>query len=868
MSHDTPNPKRAAGRLYRPLAIATMIASGLLQPMLPILAAGTPAGTNISNTATATYKDDPLSTDTIDATSNTVEIEVAEIAGLTAVPSGFNDVDGGAVQAGDDLEYLFDVTNVGNAPTDIVVPQIADLTTENLDVAGIEYSIDGGLNFLPLPVNGLIPNVAPDAVVVVKVTGTPAAGARAGDPIGVTLGNTGDDDNQAGTQNQPDNNDPINTDTTPEAVDLRTQDPTPGDTTDDPVNGEREASASQSIPFASSKTPVALAQVEKVSSLAPGATPTADDDLITYGLSLEVADTSPNAAFDPQDLAGTDIDVDGVVAARILVSDAIPAGTTLQSVNPTLPAGGWVAVYTNTPTTTSAVDATWTANPANIGGIDQATRVGFVLATTLAKGTTVAPFEFTVITDGLDPSGGQVANIAQVFGTTDGDPSPTPEIVYDESGDNNPNNFNDDGTPPTETQGDPNPTGTNYDPTTDLGIADPSVNGTDPDGTNDNTGTGPDGEDNVVNIGTSAGPDELLNGPDGDPAAVGPVDNNDDYTNASSDVPAGLGPNDPIPAVDPVTFNNTVQNPNTTGFIQDVTIEPISPTQAENADESSTTGQYGTNADIPDQTTVTIFYDGGTPGNAADDQTATYTFNAGTGLFELTAGTPVNVGQMNAGDVVDYDVTVQLPPGVVTPLDEVPIPIVAFPDDDPENDGINGDPSDDANGTRGFSDETTNNITIDRVYTGFMELVKEARILDTDGTTVIEDWTQTITSEVEPDQFIEYRISYKNISSPQVGSGNVGLTAYEFEVIEDGNDIDVNTVSGADNNWATVTTHQRNTVADRGSMEYFTNSADFPATVLTTSDPLDGTKVDVYRNDVGTVAPQVEGQLQFRRQVD
>lgn len=94
-----------------------------------VLAEGTAAGTDISNTATATYTDG--NGNPFDATSNTVVIKVAEIAGLTAVASPVIDVDGGAIEAGDDLIYTFTVTNVGNAVTDISVPGISGFRLQN-----------------------------------------------------------------------------------------------------------------------------------------------------------------------------------------------------------------------------------------------------------------------------------------------------------------------------------------------------------------------------------------------------------------------------------------------------------------------------------------------------------------------------------------------------------------------------------------------------------------------------------------------------------------------------------------------------------------------------------------------------------------
>ncbi len=853
MRHDTSQPKRRGNKLTRPLAIAAMIAGGLTQPLLPVLAAGTAAGVSISNTATATYSDAPGGT-VINATSNTVNITVAEVAGLTAVPSGFEDVDGGAVEAGDTLRYLFDVTNIGNAPTDVFIPGINNIATENFNATTVEIVDASGAVLATVPAAGgtlsslSIPALAdldPDTVLQVRVSGTPAAGTTAGAPVGVTLGNTGPDNNSASTQNQPDNNDPANGDNSATPQDIRTIDADPANGA--PVNGEREASATQSIPFASSVSPLALATVTKVASnVSPGPTAGANDDLITYDLGLSVSSTSPNAAFTAEDLEGTEISVDSVNVDRILVSDAIPVGTTLSTAPALLPnaPANWQIVYTTDATTIDPLSAAWTTTlPAGT-----VTRIGFIYTggATLAKGSTVSPFQFTVRTTGLPSTGGQVANIAQVFGETVGDPDN--EVIYDESGDSQPNNFNDNQTPP-------DPSGSDYDPTTDTGVADPVTQGTDTG--NDNSGSGPDGEDNVVNIGDAAGGDDILNGPDGVAGATGPTDDNDDFTNQATNVPAGIGPTDTFnPA--PEDFDNTIQNPASSGFIADVTIEPISPTQAEAADDGPLTGQYGADADIPTGTLVTISYDpDGIPGNG-DEQTATYNYDgtdfnlvsSTTGGVTDTTPKPVNAGDLPAGQTIDYTTTVDLPAGV-SPNDEIPIPVIAFADDDPA-------------GTPGYTGETTNNVTIDRLYTGFMELTKEVQIYDANGNIVLPftaDQPTIDAVDVEPDYQLEYRISYENISTPVVGNGNVGLTAFDFEVEEDGNAA----VGSNTNNWAGFTDHEQNTSATQGGIEYFTNSPD--VTPLTTSDPISGTKVDKYVNTVGQVDPAQAGELQFRRRV-
>ena len=302
MSDDTLQSPRSSCRVG-PLAIAALLAGSLVQPLLPVLALGTAAGEQIRNTATATYKDNPNSQTTIDATSNTITVTVAEVAGLAATPSGFVDVNGGTVDAGDTLEFTFDITNIGNSPTNVFIPGTSNLNTENFVPSSVQIVNASGTVLATLPVGGgtlsslSIPDLGPDQVLKVKVTGTPAAGTPIGADVGVTLGNTGPNNNSASTQNQPDNSDGAN------AADIRTIDANAGNGL--PVNGEREASATNSIPFASSVRPIALAKVTKIASnLNPGPTVAANDDLITYDLGLTVENTSPNAGFRPNNLEG------------------------------------------------------------------------------------------------------------------------------------------------------------------------------------------------------------------------------------------------------------------------------------------------------------------------------------------------------------------------------------------------------------------------------------------------------------------------------------------------------------------------------------------------------------------------------------
>lgn len=819
--------KKFHWQAHKPLLATALAVAGVFNMVGAVLAEGTAAGTNISNTATATYKDG--NNNSFDATSNTVVIKVAEIAGLIAVASPVQDINGGAIEAGDALVYAFTVTNAGNAETDVFIPDITGFTTAKFTPSATDpvkvYAADGTTLIGTVQPGGSTiiglggTAIQPDKSFVVKVTGTPASGARAGDAVSVTIGNTGDNTPSEGsdaTQNQPDASDGATN-----LNDLRTVNVVGSDL---PQNGEREAQATGSGIFASSVQPLALATVLKTASIANVGNPAnSADDLITYDLGLRVEDTSPSSLFQAAALEGTNINLDGNAAAkRILVSDAIPVGTKLSSVSTSLPTG-WRAVYSIDAGNDPLTLAWTTVAPTDLNTV---TRVGFVNNGTIgATGATTNGLKFTVVTSGVAPTGGIVENIAQVFGQTVGDPNTVPQVIYDESGDQNPNNFNDDGSLP-DAGGDAS--GSEYTPTVDTGIAVSAVQGTDTN--NDNTGVGEKGEVNVVSLTPTT--DDILNGTQGKPNAVGPTSDNDDFTNKSTPTIAGENPANTIDPA-PVTFDNSLSNPAAAGFIAATTVEPISPSKAVLA--GGTPGAYGADNSIPDGTAVTIT-------NPANGNNATYTYTSADGFKIVTGNTPVNFGKVTAGSKVDYQVTVDLPAGTAQ-LTGISIPLIAFPDDDPV-------------GKPGYTGETTNNITIDRLYTGFMSLLKEARILAADGTTEVEGFTATPAQNAAPGQFIEYRISYKNITESAAGAlGSVGLTANDFTILEQG--------STANNNWAGFTTHQKNTVKTKGTVEYFEGGAS-----VGTTDPASGTDVDEYRNTVGIVAPTSTGTFTFRRVVD
>jgi len=861
MSTKKPKHHKNKGNASRTLVLAALMTSGMLQPILPASAAGAAPG-DISNTATATYSD---GTNTFNATSNTVKVTVAEVAGLSVTPAGIQDLDGGAVQAGDTLNFDFKVTNIGNAPTDIFIPALSDINANHFTPTGMQYAVvaaNGTIGtFANIPAGGIIPAVPADGSIVVRVAGTvPTTGLSAGADIRVTLGDTLPNDNSPATQNQPDAGTPGDV----QAKDIRTV----NIGTDTPINGEREASATQFIAFATQVQPLALATLKKDVATVNPKTAANTDDQITYALNLTVENTSPSGAFSPEQLAATDIKLEGNAAKKILVSDIIPTGTVFDPTLAPAAPSGWTVVYsTDNPTTTVPVVATgglatanWTATQPTAASIK---RIGYIYnaSTPLpANGTAITGFKFTVVTANVPAAGASVYNVAQVFGQTYDDPAnpvnPTTEIVYDESGDSNPNNFNDDRTPPDST-------GSDFNPATDTGVPNVAQNGVDPGG---NTGTGPKGELTKVNIGSVvAALEDILNGPIGQPGATGPTDANDDFTNVSTAVPAGTQ-NAFDPAI--VTIGHTVQNPSTnTVSLVNVTIEPISPKQAEAADSNGTPGKFGANTDIPNGTKVTIKYDINGDGNyTGAGESAVYTYDSTKGIFVIASGSkPVNVGTLAPGAQVNYVIDIDLPldATLTKPLSNIPIPILAFTDDDPVASPGYNDTLNVIAGNTAKTPELNNNVTNDHVYLGFMELVKEARILSATGD-VKQDWAKTLSSKALPSDVIEYRIKYKNISTPAQGSGNVVLNAGSFKILEDGAAAAVGTAPA--NNWAASTNHQPTTQFDRGTVEYF--SGVNSTTSLGTTDPAANSQVGTYRNDVGNVAPGASGQFIFRRQVN
>ncbi|MEH2105145.1 beta strand repeat-containing protein [Nostoc sp.] len=759
-------------KLYQSLVATALLTGSFFQFLAPVFADGTTAGTSISNTATATYEDPNSPGTTINATSNTVVVTVAEVAGITVTASGVTDATSSptntTVQVGDLLIYTYNLTNVGNDPTKFHIPNQAT-TTGPGTVSGtlpnggtansLQYSTDGGQTWTNVPQGGVdTPSVPVGGTVLVRVPVTVQAGAQTNDIITVTLGNTpGDAQNQL---RSPDGGDVFTVDNPDGSV--------VGEVVGTPVNGTREASATEQIKVGLTVKTYALATILKIRSGYNNAGTTAiTDDKLTYDLSLRVESNDPTGqGITPAALTGTSINVDGVASKYILVSDAIPAGTDL-AVAPTAPPG-WRTVYTTNPITTNANTANWTTTAP--GSLASVTRIGFInnpaTITSIAPGTTVNGFSIQLAVESTASSPLTVANIAQLFGQTPTNNFP----VYDESGDQNPSNY--DGspgsmTPPvgTDTNGDGVPDTLPPGNVDDGYINTPASPETGTDTGNNNSGTGTGGEANVFTVQAPIA-SALLNGPQNAPDATGPSGGtNDDFTNKSSLVPAGTPPGSTL---DPqsVGFTNTVKNSGTDSGV--LKIEPTPPAIP---------------GDLPNGTKVTITY---------NSQSAVYTYN--NGAFALTAGTAITIPNVAPGVSINYGVEVDLPPGTQLSTDiskGFPVPITASIDNytiDTNADGIKD------SGNDNIFDSS--NITIDRVYTGFLKLLKTSRVLQGTGPVVQgNDGTFSIDpKKPAPGNIIEYQIQYTNISDPQSGTGNVILNANKVVITEDG--------TKSPNNWA------------------------------------------------------------------
>jgi hypothetical protein len=786
----------------RPLFALTLVATGLFNSISPAFANPAPV---IKNQATATYEDQDAPGEVINAASNIVEVTVEEVAGITVTQKGFTneqDVTLNAVTGGSSVYFRFDVKNVGNDDTKIFIPNAATVSEQGT-FQKVQY-LDG-TTWKDVPAQGLTSgNVPKDGIIKVRVL-VLVKDAASGD-LKVSLGKT----QEPNAQNQER--------TTPgTAEDVYTVDNADGASPNEimgmPVNGTREAMDTQTVKVGAQ--PGAFASIKKSADAY-----NAPDNSITYNLALDVANSAPAGAGNiaAADLTGTNIPGLG---NGILVSDAIPLGT--KFISATAPtSGAWVPVYqygNAIGAADAANTATWTttADPANAANLR---RVGFFLQNgRIAKGTSVVGFKLKVaVVNPLVTK--QVDNIAQVFGTTPANPSDpqdkTPNAslpIFDESGDSAPNNFNDDGTP--------GPKGTDGKPVVNPGIVDRTAPANDPRNPNtigedtkgDNSGSGPAGEFISTPINPNASL-SILNGPKEQPAAVGPNaqgqnDNNSDFTNKSTPVPAGTKPGDKFDPA-PTSILNTVQNG--TDFPGDIKVVPSNKA----------------NEPLPEGTKVTLKKDANDPG-------VSFTQRNGQLVPDDATKPALVLTQVPGKGDRNYITVVDLPAGTDI-LKSFPVQLTSFFD---------------TNNNNAPDTAEAKNVTTDRIYTGAIDIRKESRILNGDKQPAAGANGQfsATPKSAQPGQFIEYRIKFSNISMPApANSGSKGIVADKLEITEDGN---LNP-----NNWGTLTTHDpASATATQGNINF--------------SPVNDNTNVDInkYVHSAGSLAPQATGEFTFRRKV-
>jgi hypothetical protein len=857
-----PHPRNRSNSLYRPLAIAALVMGGTIQFIAPALA----GSLDIVNKATATYSD---GTTTFNATSNTVTITVAEKAGITIVAATPSNT---APKAGDTLYVDFTITNDGGDPTQLFIPGTATLSNSNfaidgdLKVMSVNGVAQGGTTGIIVPAAGQATGAfgfaAPNAngsipvgsSVVVRVPIKVLPGANTTDELRVSLGDTATPPVAPGFASV--NNEAYvagtGTGVKKDVYTVDNPDNTPAISGEYlgvlPLAENREAMATSGLITVSARYQAFATVLKANGGYDNSTTPnTLSDDKLTYNLALRVEDPSPSpsTAFAPSDLYGTSIQV-GVTAAstpavnRVLVSDAIPAGTVLGA-TADITVGtnsNWTIVYTTDALTTTALNAKWVTTRPSTGTI---TRVGFIYntnatnATTdpgngpIAKGITLNGFSFKVNLLSTF-TGGEIANIAQVFGQSQPGTTATgtaTQVVYDESGDQSYNNalVGNDPTTPTDALGGINDGVANA--TKDK--KDPGT-GTDPTAATTNTGVDGAGEDlggEVTAYTIAAAP---FTGPDQFPTIAGPSpddEKNKDYTNQSIVLKAGLNPDTALDAAldtsegsdqtPDVVFTNSVKN--VSAVSQIISLIPTLP---------ATTSLGPNEKALPDGSTVIIDPDG-VDGPLAP---VTFTYTAAGGFTSTTVPT-LTVG---AGVTKEYTVTVNLASGIQ--LKGYPVIINAF---------IDGD----SDGVLGASEP--NNQTIDSYYTGYVKLEKDAQIMEANGTTVVEAYTidsLKLSAAAKPGRIIKYRIKYTNISvgNEAATTGNKSLFANALTITEDG-------TAGGNTWFASTVDNAAPVTTGNGSLVVPTLT---PAATVTLTKATNGTvtnDIQVYTVNVGIVAP-------------
>jgi hypothetical protein len=794
----------------RPFLASAMIAGGLVNLAAPLYAAGTTAAAGITNTATASYEDPNASGVILNTTSNTVTVTVAKIAGITISSAGITNATtaGSAIVAGNKVYYTFTITNTGNSPTKFAVPNQATIVGPgDLDTTqGVQwYSVADSAWYNVTDTAHPLPTVAADGSIQVRAVVVVRSTATSADTLSVQLGKTGTAP-VAATATTPEiavnnvlraNYGTLTTTETPNTEDIFTVDINAA--TDPAVNGTREAAAVQSTAIGAVAL-VAQAYTNininsAVVAASPNSTVAVPKNQITYNIGVNVLQTSPDPLKTASDLGAT----------PIKLIDAVNGGTTQNNdtrvlISDPVPAGT-TPTQLVAPTGWTAVYSTTPVVAAN--NTDPSLIVWTTTTGTVPAGATYVGF----IKDGtgaLPMSPNEYGGFKVIV-----------DVAIPTSGTTNVTNIVD-------------------------------IYGTTPGNTtivHDQSGTAspntPTGGTLTTTPISAANAPSVLNGPKDNAGATGSstdTTQNLDYTNKSAEITSTdakmtvNGTLDTLVSTKTVTFNNTIRA--TGNIATDVYLLP------------TTSG-----ATIPTGTKVAITY-------GSDTRTYTYTGSAYTAddATKTPIFIPAATAALNAN--IDYGVSVTLPTGT-SQLTGYTAPITAFvyaaAPTAASMIGVVSVP------TTGVSTNTT----LDNVYTGFIKLEKAARVLNTaseasapdSGIGSIPFSSGTLSTKVQPGQFIQYRIKYTNITPSATGTaGVVSLSASKLKVVEDG--------TLATTGWAASTTHSVNSATDsKGGVITYTGG--------TANDNSD-TGVTKYVVDLPpavTIAPGDAGNFTFLRKV-
>jgi uncharacterized repeat protein (TIGR01451 family) len=199
------------------LLLSMLVTSSTLLPAAIAWAdaSSPPAGTLIRNQATGSFTSPNVGTQNIE--SNIVQVTVAEVTGITVVATGFTEAPNSVANAGpnqgdgtintqDVVYFTFEITNLGNDPTQFFIPGSALIT--NGSASGplqiISYDTNGSsVTLLSTPINigtsgtttgaalGLpLGSIAPGGKVTVRVPAKAATGLANNDVMTIVLGDT------------------------------------------------------------------------------------------------------------------------------------------------------------------------------------------------------------------------------------------------------------------------------------------------------------------------------------------------------------------------------------------------------------------------------------------------------------------------------------------------------------------------------------------------------------------------------------------------------------------------------------------------------------------------------------------------------